>query len=375
MIRVLVFLAGLVLVAPALALEPGQVALVINRNVAKSRRLAEYYARQRHIPDGRIIALDLPAQDPLPYDQYDHQVVQTIQAFLKEHALDREVSCLVTFYGVPLKIAGRSNRPAADSTAAFDNELALLWWPRYSRHSWQINPLNLHVPAAHTPPVLMVSRLDGPSEATVKSIIKTSIQVEEHGLKGQIVIDAGGAWKLDHDHKNDAYWKYERTLTNLADLLRARTQLTVLLDVKPELIAPGTAKDVALYCGWYSLRKYVPSCHFSPGAVAFHVASAELVDLHARRESGWCRNLLKDGAVGTLGPVDEPYLGAFPRADEFFPLLLTGRLTLAETYWLTTTRTSWRVALVGDPLDNPYRSFPGIAVADLPEALRQAIER
>lgn len=128
MIRVLVFLVSLVLVAPALALEPGQVALVINRNVAKSQRLAEYYARQRHIPDGRIIALDLPAQDPLPFDQYDHQVVPTIQAFLKEHALDRKVSCLVTFYGVPLKVGGPSNRPeelTADSTAAFDNELAL----------------------------------------------------------------------------------------------------------------------------------------------------------------------------------------------------------------------------------------------------------
>lgn len=71
----------------------------------------------------------------------------------------------------------------------------------------------------------MVSRLDGPAEATVKSSIKTSIQVEGDGLKGQIVIDAGGAWKLDHDHKNEWYWKYEQTLINLADLLRARTKV------------------------------------------------------------------------------------------------------------------------------------------------------
>ena len=48
------------------------------------------------------------------------------------------------------------------------------------------------------------------------------------------------------------------------------------------------------------------------------------------------RGLLIDGVVGTLGPVAEPYLQSFPTADEFFPLLLTGKLTLAEVYWRTT---------------------------------------
>ncbi len=45
-----------------------------------------------------------------------------------------------------------------------------------------------------------------------------------------------------------------------------------------------------------------------------------MMSLHDPNERGWCHNLLKDGVVGTLGPVFEPYLQSFPPADEFFPL-------------------------------------------------------
>ena len=109
------------------------------------------------------------------------------------------------------------------------------------------------------------------------------------------------------------------------------------------------------------------------GAIGFHVASSELVSLRTPNERGWVHGLINDGVVGTLGPVAEPYLHSFPPADEFFPLLMTGELTLAEVYWKTNPLTSWMNACIGDPLYRPYKVNPPLKVTDLPEELRAAL--
>jgi len=117
----------------------------------------------------------------------------------------------------------------------------------------------------------------------------------------------------------------DQTIRNLNQLLHDHTTLPVTFDDQEPLIPPHSIKDpIGLYCGWYSLRNYVPPGPFAPGAVGFHIASLELVSLHGRAERGWVHGLLSDGACATVGPVAEPYLQSFPPADEFFPLLLSG---------------------------------------------------
>jgi len=83
---------------------------------------------------------------------------------------------------------------------------------------------------------------------------------------------------------------------------------------------------------------------------------------------------MTDGVVATLGPVAEPYLHAFPQPDEFFPLLCTGRLTLAEVYWYSNPLVSWMNTCVGDPLYTPFRVNPPLKVEDLPPNLRAAVD-
>jgi uncharacterized protein (TIGR03790 family) len=260
-----------------------------------------------------------------------------------------------------------------ETESAFDSELALLWWDNYPRYRWQTNPLNFKVRAVPpgTPATLMVMRLDGPTEQSVDRIILSSIKVEKQGLKGQVALDARGR------KGDDGYARYDATIRSLAGLLRAKTTLRVTFDDTEPVFQPGpeAPKGVALYCGWYSLRTYVPAMTFNEGAVGFHVASSELVSLRTPNERGWVRGLINDGVVGTLGPVAEPYLHAFPAADEFFPLLMTGELTLAEAYWKTTPLTSWMVACIGDPLYRPYKVNPPLKAADLPEPLKAALEK
>jgi uncharacterized protein (TIGR03790 family) len=523
------FFLVLVLSLPrsALALAPENLLLIVNKNVPDGQKLAEYYSKARHVPDGRILALDLPTGDEVSFDQYETVVVPCIRKFIRDNRLQSQITCLVTFYGVPLKIGGRTetardkheiaelnqmladaardlapivergeklasdfdasftplrgddidalarrvehvgqflqprvarlsdsnardqiiaqfnqlveqfSTPAdsaeapttsatsrssvgqrlrdfderrfdpdarremrdlahqelgqfryarilaaqrdyllGDSTdAALDNELPLLWWSFYRRMRWEPNPTFYRFAESRTPRTVMVMRLDAPKPEQLQAMIDTAVKVEAEGLKGKVVLDSGGGKTLDPSGKSPLYREYDRSLERLASLLRTSTTLTVELDTGSELLAPNSFDDVAIYCGWYSPGKYVPCVKLVSGSVGFHVASYEMVSLHDEKNAGWCRGLLNDGIDATIGPVAEPYLHAFPLADEFFPLLLTGKLTLADVYWRTTPLASWRMAVVGDPLYTPFKSNPALRVEDLPVNLRSIFAR
>lgn len=64
--------------------------------------------------------------------------------------------------------------------------------------------------------------------------------------------------------------------------------------------------------------------------------------------------MLEEGAAAVIGPVDEPYVQAFPVPEVFFGLLVEGSLTLAECYAAGTPWLSWRMVLIGDPLYRPF---------------------
>ena len=259
-----------------------------------------------------------------------------------------------------------------DSDAAFDSELALVHWNLYSRARWVPNTLHYGSSARNTPAVLITSRLDGPQAGTVRDIIIASLKAEAEGLAGKVVIDSGGHLAINPNAPT--YSSFDRRFTDLRNLLSEKSKLPVVFDAQKEILPPNSVENVALYCGWYQLRNYSPPGTFSPGAVAYHVASFELASLKTPGERGWCPGLLSDGVAATLGPVNEPYLNAFPRPDEFFPLLLTGQLTVAETFWKTSTHASWRMALIADPLYNPYKSNPALKVTDLPQSLQRVFQ-
>jgi len=263
-----------------------------------------------------------------------------------------------------------------ETGAALDSELSLvLWGDDYGLYRWIENPLyfrNARRMAA-APPVMMVMRLDGPQDSTVRDIIASSLQAEKIGLGGKVVIDSQGIDAQKPDGSVQSYGEYDQTLRNLAKLLQTKTTLDIVFDDQKPVLRPGSVKDVGVYVGWYAVRNYIPSCSFRPGAVGFHIASLEMISLHAAGERGWVAGLLNDGIAATLGAVNEPYLHSFPRADEFFPLLLTGKLTLAEVYWRTNPLVSWQISFIGDPLYTPFKVNPAMKEEDLPADLRKML--
>ncbi|CUS32362.1 conserved hypothetical protein [Candidatus Nitrospira nitrosa] len=251
------------------------------------------------------------------------------------------------------------------SNASVDSELSLLWWewgdyPLAWRHP---NPFYHAGPASKNkfirdPPALMVSRLDAPTAELAAQLDDHAMEAEANGLTGSMYLDAQG---MPAKERPDTYRKYDQSLQHLDTFITEQSGYrSVLENTKARFDHPGQTPDVALYIGWYRLRHYEDAFAFRPGAIGYHMASAEAVSLHQSGVTGWCKNALEHGITATLGSVGEPYLDAFPEPLEFSALLMTGQYTLLEAYYLTSRWVSWRMVLVGDPLYNPWKQKPAV---------------
>jgi len=521
-------------------LQPAELFVIYNRNLPESRSVAMYYAERRGVPKTQLLGLDLPSTEQISRDAYERKVKAPLRSWLAQRRGRETIRCLVTVYGVPLRIGearpspadrqllprisaelqdtlgefaevlrkledfvgaagsrpasrpgkpppwkklldryrtaralarrrlaetrdlleapargrrllallqqaegdvaviarlrgrdatGRQwlaglqaefarqrrrlqrllsgcphseNRPQAhallkklyglkgliehlqadeaslrgrETTAALDSELSLLWWDGYPLYRWRLNPMSLRVlhgedllgfldPQQADSPVLMVSRLDASSPRIVRRMIDDALFAERYGLSGNVYIDARGLSRPKQVEES-GYWIYDENLRELAALLRRKTHLNVELDDRPALFSEGQCPDAALYCGWYRLGKYLDAFDWVRGAVGYHIASSEAVSLRRPGAQYWCKRMLEDGAAATLGPVAEPYLRSFPLPRDFFGLLLTGRYTLVECFYMTKSFNSWMMILLGDPLYRPFRRAPILSREDV----------
>jgi uncharacterized protein (TIGR03790 family) len=264
-----------------------------------------------------------------------------------------------------------------DAAASVDSELSVLWLDpdEYSLNGRMPNPLYAWYQGARNRgqknetmsfPVLMVSRIDAPTPELAKQMINKAMLAEQSGLSGKVYLDARGL----KPKKALGYGDYDQSLRNIADFFKEKTSYPVILEnTKKRFQHVGEAPQVGVYAGWYRLRHYEDAFTFNPGAIGYHMASGEAVSIHKPKEKGWCKNALQRGITVTIGPTSEPYLDAFPKPAEFFGLMLTGRYTLVEAYYLSTRHASWRMVLFGDPLYNPWK---GVSLATL-QGLQQSI--
>lgn len=415
-VRHRLFLTVLVLCAlhgrlPASALTPAEILVVVNDRVAGGRELAAHYMRARGVPADNLIALQVSRGETMPRREYEEAVAAPIRRAVEARAESRPVRCLLLMFGMPLRVLppepapeeiarlealgqwkrmvaaeldqraentgpaveGLKRRLAefdaealrlskADQSAALESELMLVASGPYPLSGWVPNPLFLphrgKNGVAEGRSVIMASRLDGPDLSTVRRMIDDSLAAEATGLDGRACFDA--RWPASPEAPKDPYLLFDRAIHRAAAILRASGRIAVTLEETGALFQPGRCPDPGLYCGWYSLGRYVDAFGWKPGAVGYHVASSECVSLKTPANTQWCQRLLESGAAATIGPVEEPYLQAFPPPDLFFGLLVGGRLTLAECYAASTPFLSWRMVLIGDPLYRPFaRSAAG----------------
>ena len=389
------------------ALEPHEVLVVGNRNAARSVGLAKYYMKKREIPEDNLVLLWVTDKETCSREDYVEKVLPPIRRFLQTDA-GKNIRCIVTLFGVPLKVsppeydeqerkelkqltekrdalAKEIDAVAApepdivarhdklirllkdfkirhDKWASLDSELSFVKLESYPLSFWLPNPLylsnkNKKKMAGLRDQVMMVSRLDGPDSDTVKRIIDDSIEVEKVGLSGNACFDA--RWKAPDDKKKVSGYALADKLIHRAyhDVKKSGYLEHVRLDDTGALFQSGDCPNTALYCGWYSLARYVDAFTWAKGSVGYHIASSECATLKAGNSQVWCKRMLEEGIAATVGPVGEPYVQSFPNSEIFFNYLLDGYLTLVECYYLSLPYISWKMVLIGDPLYRPFKAM------------------
>lgn len=264
-----------------------------------------------------------------------------------------------------------------ETYASFDSELSVVLWPDYQLVRWQPNFLHYRYddsPIREFKKVFMVSRIEAPTLKRTREIIDEAVKAEETGLEGKIYLDARGIAKLEDRVPPGSYPDYDQAVLKTAELLKKQSTMEVVLDTAQEVFQPNTAADAAIYCGWYSLSNYVDAFTWKPGAIGYHMASGEATTLRAPESQVWCKRMLEDGVTATLGPTAEPYISAFPKPNEFLPLVLSGKYTLAEAYYRCQPHTSWTMTLIGDPLYNPFAKKPALRMEGLDPVTRRIVD-
>jgi uncharacterized protein (TIGR03790 family) len=388
------------------ALEPNEILVVVNGSFAESARLGRYYCEKRGIPAENIFSFSLGAtlRDTLSRRDYEDKLVKPIRDALLTRKDAARIQCLVTTYGVPFRVGRRNPSPGSEgrvkelrilqqkekdavtqleaqklkgssehsvrtrriaefqmeidrimgveTEASVDSELSMVLCTAYDLYRWQPNPFYVGGDPGRGRPSykpLMVSRLDGPDYAIAKGLIDKALAAEANGLAGLACIDSRGIVT------KDAYGQYDQSLRDLAKLAGERRGLTVKEETTQALFPAGSCPRTAVYCGWYSLRHYVPAFDFVEGAIGYHIASYEAAHLRDPNSPEWCPAMLRAGITATLGPVSEPYLHTFPPPSAFFADLFNGSC-LVEAYYHTNPYNSWQLMLIGDPLYRPFRT-------------------
>ena len=343
------------------ALEPSEVVVVANVRVRESLELAEHYMEKRRIPLQQLIRLGTTTEERCSRQEYDEQIKKPIRQALARIDPKKRIRCLVVMYGVPLAIKPSESESAVPwqsgatgTQAAVDSELALVSVEDYPLDGWLPNPyfLGFRAPMFKRDEVLIVGRLDGPNPATVRRLIDDAVAVEREGLQGVAYFDA--RWPKPQATNLQGYALYDSSIHAAAEAIRKNGRMEVRLDAREELLQPGEAPNAALYCGWYSLGRYIDAFSWARGAVGYHIASAECTTLKRRGAQVWCKRMLEEGVAATIGPVNEPYVQGFPLPELFFAHLSEGYLSLGESYLVSQPYLSWQMVLIGDPLYQPF---------------------
>lgn len=262
-----------------------------------------------------------------------------------------------------------------ETHSSFDSELSLVMESDYALLRWVPNYLHYNYdgsPLQQITRTVMVSRLEAPTFELSRKLIDTAIAVEKQGgLKGKVYLDARGTATLTDRTAGGSIPDYDKAILLADELLRKHTSLEVVLNSEAALFQPGECKDVALYCGWYSLSKYVDAFQWNPGSIGYHMASGEAATIRRADSRVWCKQMLEKGVAATLGPVYEPYQVSWPRPNEFFALLTSGRFTYIECIYRTQATNSWTMTTIGDPLYNPFKANP--ALKDPPAAYNRVL--
>lgn len=355
-----------------------EMVIVVNRNDPDSLSIGQYYARQRGIPESRILQLSAPIKETITISEYAKTVANPLLNALIENkwvkgvkdgskdAYGRErlsvsihsIPFVVLIKGVPLRIA---NDPLLleESTAnlsvqfrvnngSVDGEIALLLAPPQTSMTALVpNPYfeKSSISSTDANRTLRVTRLDGPTKANVMNLIDRTLKAEEIGLMGRAYIDTGGPHA-----KGDEWIRAAGAIAEAAFFDIDYETSKRAMNHRDRLDAP------AIYMGWYRPNAQAqwrsPRWPVPPGAIGFHLHSFSGTSVRSTKT--WLGAFVAQGYCATVGNVYEPYLEYTHRPQVLLAHLMSGG-NFGEAVALSMPSLSWQSVAIGDPLYRPFK--------------------
>lgn len=375
--------------------EAAATLVIYNSRDPASKSLADYYAQKHAIPPKQVVGLDCPLEETITRKDYADTIETPLRRIFEQENWwkvrtefdgKRSISAnrirfVALMRGMPLRIQTVIPPPEPDKPppprpnegdpvrsrdeASVDSELSALGDFNSDSFGLVMNPYYQRftpiMDSAMAAGMLLVCRLDAPTEETVRRMIDDGLEAERDGLFGWVYIDRRSI--ADGGYKDGDNW-----LLNAAAECWSKG-VPVILDNLPAIFPTGfPVTNAALYYGWYegaiAGAMATGDLRFQRGAIAVHIHSFSAATLR-NPTTGWVAPLVTRGAAASLGNVYEPYLDLTAHLDIFNDRLFQG-FTLAESAYMAQKALSWMNVVVGDPLYRPFATSKNLAARQRP---------
>lgn len=317
----------------AQALNRAQLGVIVNTRDPQSVAVAEYYAKQRHIPADNIIRVSFtPIENHMTRARFDLIRAQVVQQTLPH------IQAYAITWTMPYRVECMSITSAL--TFGFDPSFCADGC-HPTRPSPYFNATGRMPFTQHgTRPAMLIA---GRSFEDAKALI-------DRGIASEGTFPSGTAYLLT---TSDGSRNVRSVSFPLVEKMLRGPRVRASSLMQDELL---DAQDVLFYFTGKSRVEGLDTLRFMPGAVADHLTSfgGDLMGNGQMSALRW----LEAGATGSYGTVVEPcnMREKFPFPPVVIQRYLRGE-TLIEAYWKSVLMPGQGV-FIGEPLAAPYRQ-PG----------------
>jgi len=308
-----------------------------------SKKIAEYYAKQRHVPASQIVAVDIIGNPKIIY----RQKFAAIQQQLSKH-LKKNIKVLLLAWDTPYRVDCMSITSAF--TLGFDE--------KYCSHTIQLSR-GCH-PTALSPyfnassaklwqndDLRLSMMLSGRTFDDAKQLIDRGVTADNSQPKGD------GYLVRTRDQQRSTRWP---SFEGIAELWPQKNGVNLhYVDdrVNPRDTMIKNKQNILFYMTGHVKVPAINTNNYLPGAIADHLTSFGGAGINNTGQMSVYR-WLEAGATGSYGAVIEPcnYTEKFPDAQILIPSYLSGE-SLIEAYWKSVQQPGEGI-FVGEPLACPW---------------------
>ena len=339
-------------VLPRTAIQPAQVAVIVNSQDLQSVNVATYYQQARNIPAENLIQVSFPAGSPSINEQ-DFNILKA-QVDAAAAALP-DIQALVISWTEPWKVTGLNSAKGMSITSAFAlgfhtdyyNDTSLVCEATRATLYYNTVSVRPHSDFGLRPAMMLA----GASEQNVIDLIDRAASADQTFPQG----DGYLIRTTDVARSSPRFV----TFINTVDSFNRPDALVMNYIDNSAGVASGNylsnTSDVLFYFTGLATVPDIATNVYVAGAVADHLTSAGGILTGPNQQMSVLR-WLEAGTIASYGTVIEPcnFADKFPHTTNFVSPYFGGA-TVLEAYWKS-VRTPGEGIFVGDPLTRPYGS-------------------